>query len=222
MAQYTYTPLRHDRGRNEIRLVRLLPGPASADLEAEIIQAYMSPHLQYEALSYVWGSPTRQERIFVRCRQRRRHSYRKWLNRHAKWLPVTKSILDALHHLRDTQDARTLWIDAISINQDDVSERSQEVNKMGNIYSNASNVVVWLGPSSHNSSLAVETLKSIGRDIEWSDGDWKLKIKIDTRTDQIHNDNLTLRDGAVMDCDQRIDHSRMVYSAVDISRNRAC
>jgi len=65
---------------------------------------------------------------------------------------------------------------------------------MGNIYSNASNVVVWLGPSSHDSSLAVETLKSIGRDVEWVDENLELRVKAATRIAQIHNDNLALRE----------------------------
>jgi len=116
MAQYTYTPLRHDRGRNEIRLMRLLPGPASADIEVEIIHAYMSPHLQYEALSYVWGTPTRNGRVFVRHQETGHHLNRDGHAEPAVTLPVTKSLLDALDYLRNPQDTRTLWIDAICIN----------------------------------------------------------------------------------------------------------
>ncbi|KAF2035456.1 HET-domain-containing protein, partial [Setomelanomma holmii] len=40
------------------------------------------------------------------------------------------------------------WIDALSINQDDRSERGHQVNQMRAIYSGASEVVSWLGAES--------------------------------------------------------------------------
>jgi hypothetical protein len=62
---------------------------------------------------------------------------------------------------------RILWIDAICINQDNLSERSEEVAKMGEIYRNAQRVVIWLGEQSEDSSLAVSTLRKIGEGIEY-------------------------------------------------------
>ncbi|EHK97015.1 putative Heterokaryon incompatibility protein 6, OR allele [Glarea lozoyensis 74030] len=38
------------------------------------------------------------------------------------------------------------WIDAICINQDDIPERNSQVQRMGDLYTNASFVMVWLGP----------------------------------------------------------------------------
>jgi hypothetical protein len=38
-----------------------------------------------------------------------------------------------------------LWIDAISINQNDTQERSHQVSIMGNIYLSSQMVLVWLG-----------------------------------------------------------------------------
>jgi hypothetical protein len=55
MAQCQYSPLQ--AGGGEIRLIRLLPGLASADIEIEIYHKEMSSNPTYEALSYVWGSP---------------------------------------------------------------------------------------------------------------------------------------------------------------------
>ena len=40
-----------------------------------------------------------------------------------------------------------LWVDAISINQNDTQERSQQVSMMGDIYSLSQIVLVWLGKS---------------------------------------------------------------------------
>ena len=62
----------------------------------------------------------------------------------------------------------TLWllrIDAICINQEDVNERSQEVRRMSQIYSRATRVIIWLGPESDNSSLAIRTLLSFEKDL---------------------------------------------------------
>ncbi len=39
-----------------------------------------------------------------------------------------------------------IWVDRICINQDDISERSQQVRLMGDIYSLSVRTLVWLGP----------------------------------------------------------------------------
>ena len=39
-----------------------------------------------------------------------------------------------------------LWIDRISIHQDDTKEKERQVKLMANIYGSASLVLVWLGP----------------------------------------------------------------------------
>jgi hypothetical protein len=48
-----------------------------------------------------------------------------------------------------------LWVDAISINQDDISERNEQVSKMGAICNLATQVIVWLGPHKDRSKLAI-------------------------------------------------------------------
>jgi hypothetical protein len=63
-----------------------------------------------------------------------------------------------------------MWIDAICINQDDLPERSREAIKMGLVYNNAKQVLVWLGPSSENSSLALETLYKLSEGIDFKKG----------------------------------------------------
>ena len=60
---------------------------------------------------------------------------------------ITHNLAIALRHLRHAKKPRILWIDALCINQDDLPERSAEVLEMGSIYSNARQVIVWLGPS---------------------------------------------------------------------------
>lgn len=115
------------------------------------------PH--YEALSYAWGSTESQEVIYVQNAD----------GEHEKLL-VTENLALALRHLRSTSTERTLWIDAICINQEDMEERNTQVQRMTSIYRLAHRVVVWLGPASHSSSLAMSTLEYLGEQVEIARG----------------------------------------------------
>ena len=73
---------------------------------------------------------------------------------------------------------RTLWIDALCINQDDLVERSAQVSIMGSIYSNTSKVLIWLGEESANSQAAFEAMKDFVRGMGRNDHkltSWKEK-----------------------------------------------
>ncbi|KAF2026159.1 hypothetical protein EK21DRAFT_33687, partial [Setomelanomma holmii] len=86
----------------------------------------------YAALSYVWGDPKELMPIVV--------------NGHT--LKIGMSLYQALTHLRVVLPASTLlWVDAISINQNDIQERNDQVKQMREVYSEASEVLIWLGPS---------------------------------------------------------------------------
>lgn len=50
-----------------------------------------------------------------------------------------------LTYLRPTRGLRTVWIDAICINQNDLKERAIQVGKMQDIYARCSQVWLWLG-----------------------------------------------------------------------------
>ncbi|OTA92627.1 hypothetical protein M434DRAFT_74249, partial [Hypoxylon sp. CO27-5] len=58
---------------------------------------------------------------------------------------VTENLYYALRRLRYTSSPRTMWIDAICINQRDNDEKSIQVNMMGTIYSSCQKAVLWLG-----------------------------------------------------------------------------
>jgi len=193
MSQYQYSPLRKDR--DELRLIRLLPGPISAEVEIEIFHAPRSS--KYEALSYVWGPPERTDVALVRKPVKAlsklvRHVNRSKRREHSKpsaTIGITDNLAVALRHLRDPIKSRILWVDAICINQDDLAERSAEVLEMGSIYSRAEQVVVWLGPSSKDSRLAVETLKKLGdgirchvddHTISYKTGSWAMRLESDS------------------------------------------
>jgi hypothetical protein len=81
---------------------------------------------------------------------------------------VTANLDVALRHfrgaegeLRDKRPQMRWWIDAICINQSDLEERSQQVQLMGDIYSGASCVVVWLGEEGKDGRLALQTIQGL-------------------------------------------------------------
>jgi hypothetical protein len=61
--------------------------------------------------------------------------------------PVTigGELYRALRHLRDEKSPLRIWVDALCINQQDLSERNEHVKIMGQIYTNTSQVRIWLG-----------------------------------------------------------------------------
>ena len=74
-------------------------------------------------------------------------------------LPVGENLYAALVHLRDHSIERTIWIDAICINQDDEEEKGQQVQSMAKIYAKASGVIVWLGEEAAGNDQALEEIR---------------------------------------------------------------
>ncbi|GKZ55627.1 hypothetical protein AnigIFM49718_000706 [Aspergillus niger] len=133
-----YTPL--DVAKEEIRILELLPGRNNQQVACKLTNVPIFGGIKYEALSYTWGTEPENSTI-------RLNGYN---------LPVRPGLLEALLALRRREETRFLWIDAICINQSDVHEKSREVQRMRQVYAQASNVVVWLGNSSEDSDVAMD------------------------------------------------------------------
>jgi hypothetical protein len=71
-----------------------------------------------------------------------------------------RSLEEALINFRSSRP-RTLWVDAICIDQDNDEERNHQVSKMQRIYSNAKLVLVWLGPTLQDSEFAFKLLHQL-------------------------------------------------------------
>ena len=69
---------------------------------------------------------------------------------------MTANLYSALKHLRLPDRARLFWIDAISINQNDIREKDRQVQRMGEVYAWAKKVIVWLGEKSEDSDEAID------------------------------------------------------------------
>lgn len=130
-----YEPLRVDR--EEFRLLTLhAPGPDDAILRCELSLAAFSSDLAeseaippYECLSYVWGKPIVSVSIYLNGAD----------------YQVTPRLAHILSKLRYPDQSRVLWVDALSINQWDVEERSSQVALIGKIYSHCRRDLAWLG-----------------------------------------------------------------------------
>ncbi|KAI9666007.1 MAG: hypothetical protein M1821_003942 [Bathelium mastoideum] len=138
---YRYHPL--NTTRNEIRLLVLQPGGFSDDIVAYIQHVPLDYKLKYEALSYIWGSPTPGKNIKISGDD----------------FNVRENLYGALRHLRHAEQTRILWIDAICINQSDIHERNQQIKRMREIYNLADEVIVWLGTETPDNRTAVDFLR---------------------------------------------------------------
>jgi Heterokaryon incompatibility protein (HET) len=141
-AMFRHRPLNDD-----IRLFVLHSGDGSAQIKGHLMHVSPANRVRYEALSYTWGPPADSKSILL----------------NDGLLPVTDNLYCALLHLRLPSSPRYLWIDAICINQKDNVEKSVQIQRMTSIYQLASQVLIWLGPSQHDSDLAMDVIN--GRDI---------------------------------------------------------
>jgi hypothetical protein len=142
----------------------------------------------YETLSYVWGGYEKSAVVTVERPDKQGPAR----------LPVTESLVTALRYLRYTQNPRTLWIDAICLNQADYTELSQQVPRMGEIYRLAYTGTAWLGTRGGGSTHALSTLRYLGDQVvaegdagllfcspsaeekHWFDADFELPYSQDT------------------------------------------
>ena len=112
-----------------IRVLDLEPGTWDEPISCSLRTVHLDEKsLHYGAISYVWGDTTNRATIF--CDR---------LN-----VSITRNLLEALQRFRAHDTMRTLWADAVCINQGDTKERTSQVRVMGAIYRRASQVLVWL------------------------------------------------------------------------------
>jgi hypothetical protein len=120
-----------DTTKNEIRLLRVLPGEFFSPILCELFHTSLDNKPPYRTLSYVWGDASVQKPIRVNGIE----------------ALVTVNLEQALRRLRahHADEPLTIWVDAVCIDQDNMQEREAQVAIMGLIYSSCLNVCVWLG-----------------------------------------------------------------------------
>ncbi|KAG8531870.1 uncharacterized protein KY384_003506 [Bacidia gigantensis] len=156
---YQYETL---KGIKLVRVLDLHPSlEKSNQIKCDLRHVRVDSDVDFEALSYTWGDgkPTSE----IQCNGAR--------------LFIRPSLEIALRHLRKTDDVRTMWIDAICINQSNTREREQQVPLMADVYSKASQVVAWIGEVklSDVQALDIERLQFEVIDPDHKEVTWKLE-----------------------------------------------
>ncbi|KAE9368957.1 hypothetical protein N431DRAFT_382768 [Stipitochalara longipes BDJ] len=135
-------------------------------------EEFSGQEVGYEALSYIWGAEDNPLEVLIDLGS-------KDSNEDAAdilvvvstnplqyaTLSVGQNLEGSLRHLRSKDTKRVLWIDAICINQTDIMERNAQVSRMGDIFKMAERVIVWVGSSTADSQLAMQTLDYLGRQV---------------------------------------------------------
>jgi hypothetical protein len=160
MSYFAYRALTPDLKR--IRLINLLPRDVteasvqrlsdtsianfSISVACTISHVSLDRVPPYYALSYAWGD----------------QNQRGWILVGETPFCVTKSLEVALFHLTPEDEPLTLWIDALCIDQAHEAEKSEQVQQMNQIYSEAISVIAWLGPADEDSGSAMLWIQKYG------------------------------------------------------------
>ncbi|KAF1842326.1 uncharacterized protein K460DRAFT_420244 [Cucurbitaria berberidis CBS 394.84] len=138
-----------DLGPKSIRVLDILPLPIddsdNAPIKAHLRVEDLGRNPDFTALSYVWGTHAPQPHV-MRCDDVR--------------FKITSNCHSALWHLRKKLGGFTIWLDAICINQENASEKTQQIPLMSDIYMKATLVYVWLGEGSSETDRAMAYLSN--------------------------------------------------------------
>lgn len=137
-------------GEDEIRLLVIEPASVcrSSVLECRIkhILLAQEPRSQYDTISYCWGNS--KDRTYIKIKE--------------QFLAVPTSAERALRKMRDPIKERTVWIDAICIDQKDKLERGMQVNMMDRIYGSTQRNLIFLGENhGSNFETALENMQIV-------------------------------------------------------------
>jgi Heterokaryon incompatibility protein (HET) len=123
---------------NGTRLLILESGDGQIQCQLGTID--LSEAHSYEALSYHWGGSQAKHTVMVGDLS----------------FDVTDNLYDALSQLRNQQggESRILWVDQLCIDQENKADKDKHLPLMKQIYSQAKQVIIWLGKGNQRSEKA--------------------------------------------------------------------
>lgn len=147
---YTYAPLRIPG--YSIRILEIFPDEEDGPVQARLSESKTPLTQRYRCISYMWGAPSDDtyDIVLNDCAFTVRRNLYHFLRMAGRRFPNTP-----------------LWIDAICINQKDDKEKAALVSRMAEVYTTATETLVWLGDDAEVSSA-----------LEWLDTstwDWSSK-----------------------------------------------
>ncbi|MDI1492327.1 MAG: hypothetical protein OHK93_003540 [Ramalina farinacea] len=142
LSHYVYAPINSSAG--DIRLLKIKKGLFRSDVvECEVVTASLDQKMSYHALSYCCGTAGRTEVMLCNG------------SKHC----IQPSLNNALKAFRPSKyQEYHLWTDAVSINQSDKAELSEQIPLMRRIYAEAAGVFVYLGEADLQWSLGLDLL----------------------------------------------------------------
>jgi hypothetical protein len=148
MANYAYDKL-GGTGR-PLRVLTLFPAnKLDAEIHCRLVSTDLDHDPSYMALSYCWGDSSEKSSVIL----------------NGSTFLISSSLATALRYIRANfcqGKTATLWADALCINQDDSAERGSQVQMMGDIFSKALKVILWVGEEFGSSDLAMDVIHAIG------------------------------------------------------------
>ncbi|KAH0430618.1 hypothetical protein CcaCcLH18_07653 [Colletotrichum camelliae] len=132
-----------------VRLLRPLAEHAERPVGAialELRTVSLDDDVSYAALSYVWGNPADTMEVEINgCPS-----------------VVTRSLHSALEQFQKNDVCPWLWIDAVCIEQSILSEKNHQIRVMGDIYSGAEVVYMWLGLGTEDTDAVMDLVSRFG------------------------------------------------------------
>lgn len=144
-SNFSYTALTKD----SIRLLDISIS-ASDEILCNIRTVSLNESPNYYALSYAWGSTNTLHPVICNGQQ---------------GMKIADNLYEAIRTLfkPPINIDFPIWIDGISINQEDDEEKSEQVGRMGDVFWGAKKVLVWLGPTENQSDLAMDWLEGLSK-----------------------------------------------------------
>lgn len=124
------------------RVLTLQPGSSDSVVALSLHQIEISKKQSYECVSYTWSSDSTTRKVTI----------------DGKAHGIRENLWHCLHILREQCQHIPLWVDAISINQNDVVEKSQQVSIIGTIFRAAGTTRVWLGEAADDSDAVMDAM----------------------------------------------------------------
>ena len=147
MAQfaYEYAPLQ----LRQIRLIKVARRNGGISCAFHTVNLDALP-VAYIAISYCWGDGDRVANIRIED---------------ARILKVTAAVEEVLEWLASRDDVDYFWLDFLSINQEDLAEKGQQVSIMHEVFSRCEKVNAWLGKNIEHGKEAMEMFARVASDM---------------------------------------------------------
>ncbi|EME81178.1 uncharacterized protein MYCFIDRAFT_140675, partial [Pseudocercospora fijiensis CIRAD86] len=141
--QFTHTPLPH--AAKYIRLLRARSRHDADVLVFELAEHPIDDLPPYTAISYAWGPDSERHKIVI----------------NEKYFDVRSNAREALQQTCRDDLEWYIWMDSICINQEDLEEKSAQVEMMADIYRAASLVYACIGPAEDDIEMLLEACSAL-------------------------------------------------------------